>query len=102
MYRDSLKLFRDLGVRGSIVIALNHLGEAMLAQGDYAYALELFRESLSLARELESKWDIGWSLEGIAAAALLRGSLDRAARLFAAVEEHFDAIDVRIEPDAPG
>jgi predicted ATPase/DNA-binding CsgD family transcriptional regulator len=53
---ECLKLYRELGDKRGIAIALNSLGHIALSNGDYAAARALAEESLPLLTELEDHW----------------------------------------------
>jgi hypothetical protein len=73
LHEESLELYRQLGARRGITIALEHLAEAAARHGDSRRATSLHRESLRLARELGDKELIAWNLEGLAAMARAMG-----------------------------
>jgi predicted ATPase/DNA-binding SARP family transcriptional activator len=50
---EAVSLLREFGNRSELVIALYFLGNAALAEGDYAQARSHYEESLALARELD-------------------------------------------------
>ncbi len=53
--------------------ALENLGRCAIAVGDTSTAVEQYRESLELFRELEDPRGLAGALEGIAAVAMERG-----------------------------
>jgi tetratricopeptide (TPR) repeat protein len=61
--------------------ALNNLGDLAEAQGDYAAAQELFAESLALAQEMGSAFDIQHSYNNLGVVAYHLGDYARAAVL---------------------
>jgi predicted ATPase/class 3 adenylate cyclase len=52
---ESLRLFRELDHKGGIVLGLNTLGELARLDGDYDRAGRLYRECLTLSKELGNK-----------------------------------------------
>jgi hypothetical protein len=55
MLEDSLRTFRDLGLRRGEAQVLGYLGEKPEAEGDLERAVELTVESATIARE------VGWT-----------------------------------------
>jgi hypothetical protein len=62
------------------------MGREAHGQGEYEAAWALLEESLAIFRELGDKEGIAQNLEGLAALAVARAQLVRAARLFGAAE----------------
>jgi DNA-binding NarL/FixJ family response regulator len=85
-YAESLALFRELGSHIGIAMPLHNLGYVALQQGDDAHAEAYFVEGLEVARQLRDQEEIYEQLEGLAGVAGARGHVERAARLFGAVE----------------
>jgi hypothetical protein len=86
-------LSRIAGDKRYVAIALNGLAKVMRALGEPARALALFRESLSLRKEMGTRRGIAESLEGLTAmAAETEGDYRKAARLFGAAEALRQAI----------
>ncbi|HET7037368.1 MAG TPA: helix-turn-helix domain-containing protein [Thermomicrobiaceae bacterium] len=94
LLQASLSGFRPTGDRRSVAMALDGLGRVALAVHDAATSLALHRESVELFQALGSAIDSGLAVEGIAAALAHRGDGESAARLFGAVEAHFERLHV--------
>ena len=60
--RESLALFRELGDKWGIALALDRLGMAAWRQGDFATAREPMEEGLALFREIQDQVRVAWSL----------------------------------------
>ena len=102
LYEQCLTLSRESGYTWSIAVALSNLGVVAQDQGEYEQARARHKESLTLRRDLGEKISIAGSLAcigavvaGSASSALARrpagppeqrAQLERAARLFGAVD----------------
>jgi ATP/maltotriose-dependent transcriptional regulator MalT len=80
------------------VMCLCNLGLIALAQTHYERASTALREGLYLARELDQKVIIQYSLYGLAAVATAQGEPARAARLWGAAEAMSEAYGVHLTP----
>lgn len=85
-FEASLLLTRQQDDKLSVTIALHHLGWTQLLLGAVAEAQESFDESLSLSLQLGHDEGIAYALQGLVATSVSRGELERAGRLFGAVE----------------
>jgi tetratricopeptide (TPR) repeat protein len=79
---ESLSLWRELGDRWGIALALNNLGITMRAQGDLAEAASLHEESLDLFRALEDTGGIALVLSNLGGVAEGRGEYAKAAAFY--------------------
>lgn len=79
---EGLELYRKLGDRSGIALALNVLGSVASYTGDYVEAETLTEQGLALYRQLRDMWGIGLSLNNLGALAADRGNLDRARTLY--------------------
>ena len=95
---ESLALYRELGDREGVAIALNTLGQVAYAWRAYAVARAAYQESLALRRELGAKVGIAYCLEGVAGVARAEGHALRAARLLSAAEHLRDTIRASLPP----
>jgi predicted ATPase/class 3 adenylate cyclase len=77
----SLALFRGLGDKRGIALALNRLGVAAWRHADYPSARALMEEDLALYRELENSDRIAWSLFGLGLLHIKLGEYSRAGAL---------------------
>jgi predicted ATPase/class 3 adenylate cyclase len=78
---ESLALFRGLGDKRGIALALNRLGIAAWRHADYPSARALMEEDLALYRELENPDRIAWSLFGLGLLHIKLGDYGRAEAL---------------------
>lgn len=92
-YGESVSVLRALGEKSFLAYSLRRLGILALHRDDSARATALCKESLALNVELEERSGIVLCL---AAAAILaaQGEIERAARLFRAVETLFDTLAI--------
>ena len=98
LLKESLAMWRELGDRQNIAMALVNLGFVACSQEEYQSAAAYVAESLTIRQELEDKRGIAYALEGFAWLAAARGSGARAARLFGAAEVLRDALGARLPP----
>jgi predicted ATPase len=91
-YEASLEIFRELGDRQSIAMALGNLGDVALLQHDYDAAQALHHGCLVTAAEVDDRRRIAFSLAGVAVLAASRGQAARALRLAAAAMALREAI----------
>jgi predicted ATPase/class 3 adenylate cyclase len=78
---ESLALFRVLGDKRGIGLALNRLGVAAWRHADYPTARALMEEDLALYRELDNPDRIAWSLFGLGLLHIKLGEYSRAEAL---------------------
>jgi predicted ATPase/transcriptional regulator with XRE-family HTH domain len=80
-FAESLHIARDLADTRSIALALAHLGDLAIEQGDIAAAQTYCVEALSRSAELGDKEGMSWSLNGLSSAALGLGDAAQAIQL---------------------
>jgi predicted ATPase/transcriptional regulator with XRE-family HTH domain len=80
-FTESLHIARDLADTRSIALALAHLGDLAIEQGDIAAAQTYCLEALSQSAELGDKEGMSWSLNGLSSAALGLGNAAQAIQL---------------------
>jgi tetratricopeptide (TPR) repeat protein len=80
-FAESLQLARELADTRSIALALAHLGDLAIEQGDVAAAQAHCVEALSRSAELGDKEGMSWSLNGLSSAALGLGDAAQAIQL---------------------
>jgi tetratricopeptide (TPR) repeat protein len=127
-HQESLTLFRELGVKRSIVtalsnhaegralleecvsrarelgdkrwtaIGLNRLGDVVFAEGDVNRAVELHRQSLAMAHQVQDQERVVVSLISLATVAGNREDAPRAIRLFGAADALRAAIGIVLAP----
>jgi len=88
--QEGFSLMRELGDRMYIARTLHSVGYVTLRQGNLTQARIWFREGISLSQEIQSEFDLGLNLFGLALVAATEGQLLQAARLFGAVETRLD------------
>src|SRR5437763_278684 len=82
LYEKSLSIFQELGNKHGLAMALNNLGNAILAQGNFAEARKLYEEALMLRKELGDKQGIGALLVNLGEIAYLQGDYKAAIPLY--------------------
>lgn len=80
--QESLALFRELGDRGGIALALDRLGTAAWRRGDFAVARVLMEEGLALFRALDNQGRVAWLLFTLGLLNAKQGEYTRACVLF--------------------
>jgi predicted ATPase/transcriptional regulator with XRE-family HTH domain/tetratricopeptide (TPR) repeat protein len=75
---EGLQLYREAGNRLGVAIALAHLGDVVMEQGDLVAGEAYCREGLALSRELGYRYGINWGLQGLGIAAWGRGDFPTA------------------------
>ncbi len=84
--QESLALYREIGYRFYIVVALYILGQVEAQRSDPRAASSRYLESLTIAQELDEKWFVPLDLEGLAAVLVTQGEHGWAAQLWGAAE----------------
>ena len=80
--QQSLALFRELGDRRGVALALDRLGMAAWRRGDFATARVLMEEDLALFKELGDRDRVAWSLFTLGLLNNKQGEYTRACALF--------------------
>ena len=80
--QESLALFRELGDKRGIALALNRLGIAAWRRADFPTARVLMEEDLALYRELGNPDRIAWSLFALGLLNIKQGEYSRASASF--------------------
>jgi tetratricopeptide (TPR) repeat protein len=75
---EGLSIYRELGHQDGVARALNHLGQAEFATGNYALAESYYREGLQIAKEDGKAHFIAWSFNNLGNAAHRLGDYERA------------------------
>ncbi len=83
---ESVALFRAHAVKWELAQTLNVMGAAVVRRGDVVQAEHVYLESLRIWHAIGNEMGLIMTLAGIAVVAALRGLVDRAARLFGAVD----------------
>lgn len=94
---ESLSLTREIGDKMYITKTLHSIGYITARQGNLVQAKKWYRESLTLAQEIQSERNIGEDLFGLALIAAVEEQFLQAARLLGAVEVRLD-INVDMNP----
>ena len=97
LFDESLALYRAIGNKSGITMALENLGNTTVEQGDDPTARTYYVEGMQLAHDIGDKLFCACGLNGLAATAR-SDQPQRAARLAAATETLRKAIDVTWAP----
>lgn len=81
---EALALYKGLNLKGGMAEALFYLAQVEARQEHYPAAHSLIEESLSLAREVDAKWNIPYYLEVLAEVVVAQGEGIWATRLLGA------------------
>jgi tetratricopeptide (TPR) repeat protein len=84
--------FQELGDRYFQSVTLRHIGFTSVNLGDLTNGMAALRESLLLAQQLHSKYEIGWTLWRFAEAARRMDNFVRAVCLYEAARNIFEQI----------
>ena len=84
--------FQKLGDRYFQSVTLRHIGFTSVNLGDLTNGIAALRESLLLAQQLHSKYEIGWTLWRFAEAVRQMDNFVRAVRLYEAARRNFENI----------
>ena len=82
-FRDALEMFRGIGDRARVAVALNSLGAIARERGDADEARAAFEEVIDAYRGMGDRQRLADSLSNLAMVALHQDQLDEAAALFA-------------------
>ena len=82
-FRDALEMFRGIGDRARVAVALNSLGAIARERGDADEARAAFEEVIDAYRGMGDRQRLADSLSNLAMVALDQDQLDEAAALFA-------------------
>jgi hypothetical protein len=88
-----------LGDTLQIAYVLANLADAVSNLDSPATALSLYKESLTLGREVGDKRHVGTTLDGLAALAASQGETTRVARLLGAAKSLYESVGSM--PDSP-
>jgi predicted ATPase/DNA-binding winged helix-turn-helix (wHTH) protein len=103
LYEEALAICRQLDRTYATANILTNLAAAEFAGGNYAGAYSHFTEGLTMYREsgdqiIGDKITISYSLDGLAALAVLRGETELAAKLAGAADHLRESINYNVEP----
>jgi hypothetical protein len=95
LLEESVTLARESQDPWYIARSLSILARVLVVEGNCTAARLLYKESLIIASD---KWDIAFSLQGLASVAAAQGELFLAARLWGATEAVRESISATIPP----
>ncbi len=87
LLREALPVLREVGFQSGVAMTLGNLGEVLLDQGRIAEAEATIRESLALRFALRDRYGSPEQLQSLARVAVVKGSVERATRLWAAGDQ---------------
>ncbi len=96
-YEQSLSMARQESFKHLIQLAAVNLSAVACLLEDYEAAKRYALETLKLAEEAGDKMVIGFALERFLALAVADGAMEKAARLFGALEKIYESIGYKIE-----
>src|SRR5437764_10014167 len=94
-----MALARELGSYAGVATEAGNLSMVERQLGNLDRADALAREALDIARQREDEWLFPYALNGLAAVAVERGELERAATLIGAAEAMMEAQGAAWPPD---
>jgi predicted ATPase/class 3 adenylate cyclase/uncharacterized protein HemY len=97
-FEEALAVGRAMGGKFIIALALYGLGKVAQSRGDYGTAHALHREALSIRRGTGDRPGIAYSLEAFVSLAVAQRQMERAARLFGAMEALHELIRFILSP----
>jgi tetratricopeptide (TPR) repeat protein len=97
--RQRIELAREAGNLATVSIESNNLSMVERQLGNIDAAEALAREALHISHRRGDNLALSWNLNGLAAATLLRGEFDRAARLIGAADAAMRAAAGAWPPD---
>jgi predicted ATPase/DNA-binding CsgD family transcriptional regulator len=92
---EAIRLQREAGYSDGMILALGDLGNLARDQGDYARALQFYREALELGRDLPGTRVVTEVVEAVGIMAAAVGQAERAARLLGAARAQRDRLGLR-------
>ena len=98
LYRERLRLARELGDPAGEGGALNNLAATLYQQGQFDRAAGYLRESLPITLAAGNLFTAMLSLAFLAQVEGAAGNVERAARIFGAVEARFDGMGFHVAP----
>ena len=95
---ESISKARETGDPENLAIALALLGRVKTIQGDLAVALACYKESLTIANQVQLKGVLASDIEGLADVFVIQGAFPWAARLWGAAEALREAAGTPLPP----
>jgi non-specific serine/threonine protein kinase len=92
---EALRLEREAGFRDGSILALGDLGDLARDQGDFARALEFYREALDLGRGRPGMRVVTEVIEAVGIVSVAVGLAERGARLVSAAGAQRDRLGLR-------
>jgi tetratricopeptide (TPR) repeat protein len=96
LYEEAIAILREPGDVNFLAYAIRRLAQLLWREADCETATSLCKESLKLNQEVRDPRGVMACLAGLAAIAVAKGSLERAAILMAAVETQLAAMGIRL------
>jgi tetratricopeptide (TPR) repeat protein len=98
IFEAAVAILREIGDKNLLAYPVRRLGLLAWREKDFARAITLCKESLSLNRELGDPRGVLACLAGFADIAVVQGKFARAAQIMAAVETQLAAMGMRLLP----
>ena len=102
LFEEGVMLSREGGIRWAAPLhaaqSLAGLAKVAEVQGNYGAAHAFYEESLTIAKQVGSQWQMAFSLEGLASLAAAQGETTWAVRLWGAAEDLRERIGAPIPP----
>jgi tetratricopeptide (TPR) repeat protein len=99
LYEESIKLQRNLGSEAGVALELHNLGNVQRKLGNLEAAEQALQESLATYTRLRRTRNLGYCFLGLGNVAAARNENERAARLIAIADRHFEDVGVALDPD---
>lgn len=96
LYEEAIVILREPGDVNFLAYAIRRLAQLLWREGDYEKATSLCKESLKLNQEVRDPRGVMACLAGLAAIAVAKDNLERAAVIMAAVETQLAAMGIRL------
>ena len=97
-FEEALALSREMDAKFNIALALYGLGKVASSRGAYESAHTFHRDALTIRRGTWDRPGIARSLESLAALAVAEGQMERAARLYGAMEAAHESLHFVVSP----
>jgi tetratricopeptide (TPR) repeat protein len=82
LYKESLRIYKELGDKSGIATTLRNLGNIHLHQGNYEEAVKKYNQSLKIAEELGDKSGIAKALHNLGNIHYFQGNYEEAVKLY--------------------
>jgi tetratricopeptide (TPR) repeat protein len=98
LYLESLTILRELENLAGVAVCLNNLGEISYRLGEFESGEAQLWEALHIQHAMGDRLSLAYTLESIATAAQLQGSLEAALRFYAAAEALRESLGAPLPP----